>query len=675
MKLFEQRLLPLILFAFLIGCGNASAQIIDEVAQLQNSRSVSDGRLYRYLDSSDPGVRARTVIALANIQDTASIARLLPLLTDADPIVRRNCSFALGQIGGAQAAASLLARLPIEEDIRSREAVLEALGRCGTVKDLRSLIVAASSQPGMLQSAISLSVARFAIRKVKDSTATEYVAKLIGNNLTASWATYALMRIADSAAIARHLPALLKNLSNPAPAVRMWTATILASSADANVVDQLMVRAESDPDWRVKVNAVRALQKSPSEQTDQLLLKLIVGADEHVALTAFSVINAGGARYGSGAFLAGSTRILNDSASFSWRRRGEAAMLLARSLHEKSVQLLKTHLDSRPLFRAKLIEAMGEAKSEEALPVLLKELRGEHRQPVIAAIDAYRNFVDGKDSISQAKFCQQIVPLLERRDFSISSEVVASFEDTSIRKPVRFQHMPALVAYFEGLSSPADDDIAIELAGIFADLKVKSSIPAMERRVRDGDERLSHAAAMSLKAMTGRDYETTPAHSFAAVPFYKTEDIALLKRFRSALLTTTKGKIRLFFRPDAAPFTTLNFILLAQKHFYDHLIFHRVVPNFVIQGGDPDGTGLGGPGYAIRTETHPTAHFTEGGVGMASSGKDTEGSQFFITHCSTPHLDGRYTIFAYTADMKVVDEIQVGDEIISVELQDASAEL
>jgi cyclophilin family peptidyl-prolyl cis-trans isomerase len=135
-------------------------------------------------------------------------------------------------------------------------------------------------------------------------------------------------------------------------------------------------------------------------------------------------------------------------------------------------------------------------------------------------------------------------------------------------------------------------------------------------------------------------------------------------------LTTTRGKIKIELRPDAAPFTVLNFILLAKKHFYDHLLFHRVVPNFVIQGGDPQGTGFGGPGYAIKTETCPGVYFSAGAVGMASSGRDTEGSQFFITHCPTPHLDGRYSLFGYTKDLDVVNKMQVGDEILSVELSE-----
>ena len=98
------------------------------------------------------------------------------------------------------------------------------------------------------------------------------------------------------------------------------------------------------------------------------------------------------------------------------------------------------------------------------------------------------------------------------------------------------------------------------------------------------------------------------------------------------------------------------------------MIFHRVVPNFVVQGGDPRGDGWGGPGYALRTEIS-TLHFEAGSLGMASAGKDTEGSQFFITHSPQPHLDGRYTVFGkVVAGMEIVEGLQIGDGILAVEI-------
>ncbi|MEJ5261897.1 MAG: peptidylprolyl isomerase [Ignavibacterium sp.] len=146
---------------------------------------------------------------------------------------------------------------------------------------------------------------------------------------------------------------------------------------------------------------------------------------------------------------------------------------------------------------------------------------------------------------------------------------------------------------------------------------------------------------------------------------------SLLKKsfeYSGAIIKTNKGDIELKFRVDLAPVTAGNFINLAEKKFYDGIVLHRVVPGFVIQAGDPTGTGWGGPGYEIISEFSPEEFFT-GAVGIASAGKDTEGSQFFIMQGYYPHLNGRYTLFAkVTSGVNVVMNISEGDVINSVQL-------
>jgi cyclophilin family peptidyl-prolyl cis-trans isomerase len=133
-------------------------------------------------------------------------------------------------------------------------------------------------------------------------------------------------------------------------------------------------------------------------------------------------------------------------------------------------------------------------------------------------------------------------------------------------------------------------------------------------------------------------------------------------------IKTDKGEIVLRLFVEEAPGSVANFVQLINNKYFDSKNFHRVVPNFVIQGGCNRGDGWGSEDYSIRSEfTAP--HYTEGSVGMASAGKDTEGTQWFITHSPTPHLDGRYSIFAVTeSGMDVVHQIEVGDKIISVTL-------
>ena len=148
-------------------------------------------------------------------------------------------------------------------------------------------------------------------------------------------------------------------------------------------------------------------------------------------------------------------------------------------------------------------------------------------------------------------------------------------------------------------------------------------------------------------------------------------DWALVKslgRDQNVIIKTDKGEVVLRLLVNKAPGSVANFVKLATDGYFNGKNFHRVVPNFVIQGGCNRGDGYGGEDYSIRSD-FANLRYQEGSVGMASAGKDTEGTQWFITHSPTPHLDGRYTIFAQVAKgMDVVHSIEVGDKILSVDL-------
>ena len=139
-----------------------------------------------------------------------------------------------------------------------------------------------------------------------------------------------------------------------------------------------------------------------------------------------------------------------------------------------------------------------------------------------------------------------------------------------------------------------------------------------------------------------------------------------------AVMRTSQGDINLRLFADKAPMTVANFVNLAKRGYYDGLSFHRVIPDFMIQGGCPHGTGTGGPGYKFEDEcTAELRHDTPGILSMANSGPGTNGSQFFITHVETSWLDGRHTVFGAvldSSDQAVVNAIAVGDTIESIEI-------
>lgn len=144
------------------------------------------------------------------------------------------------------------------------------------------------------------------------------------------------------------------------------------------------------------------------------------------------------------------------------------------------------------------------------------------------------------------------------------------------------------------------------------------------------------------------------------------------KKAYQATIETPRGTIELELYPQHAPQTVNNFVFLAGEGFYDGTMFHRVIPNFMIQGGDPTGTGRGGPGYRFADEVrnNPLKHET-GVISMANAGPNTNGSQFFITHAPQPHLNGKHTVFGKVVKgQSVVDAIRQGDVITRVTISE-----
>lgn len=158
--------------------------------------------------------------------------------------------------------------------------------------------------------------------------------------------------------------------------------------------------------------------------------------------------------------------------------------------------------------------------------------------------------------------------------------------------------------------------------------------------------------------------------TLSATNVYSMEDIRIIVK-------TNKGAIEATLYASKAPLTVANYLNLAKRGYYNGITFHRVIPNFMIQGGDPTGTGTGGPGYKFEDEVNTGLRHDKPGIfSMANSGPGTNGSQFFITHLPTPHLDGKHTVFgAVTKGQDVVNAITGGDKIESIEILDSTDDL
>jgi cyclophilin family peptidyl-prolyl cis-trans isomerase len=217
------------------------------------------------------------------------------------------------------------------------------------------------------------------------------------------------------------------------------------------------------------------------------------------------------------------------------------------------------------------------------------------------------------------------------------------------------------------------NDAALAILDALGKQKSAKANEAIKTALNSDDYLIRRKAVAVLKANGAGDFDSRIGNvrSRNTAADYERAFARIGKRF-SAIVTTNRGWFMIELLPEEAPLTVDNFIKLARRQYFNGITIHRVVPNFVIQDGDPRGDGNGGPGYQIRCEINQVP-YKRGAVGMALSGKDTGGSQWFVTHSPQPHLDGGYTVFGnIVAGMEVVDSIARGDVIRSIAITETT---
>jgi cyclophilin family peptidyl-prolyl cis-trans isomerase len=338
------------------------------------------------------------------------------------------------------------------------------------------------------------------------------------------------------------------------------------------------------------------------------------------------------------------------------------------------------------LLRSKYIEALSYSPTKENVQHVVRFLTDDSLRVAMSAWDFLTRMI--QPGVLQAQnvdksFVDSIPSLLaesaerglRRKDMAITTLIAAVFADSSViatctRSGYETRIVAAFTSAYMNLNSSNDAEAMLAVQQTFVHLRDSSAIAALEKTLADPNRMVAYGSANALTRITGRKYEAMISVPNPAVR--NENDWKMLEAIRQGqrvVFRTTKGTFAIRLDKESAPFTVLAFFKLVNQKFYNGLTFHRVVPDFVIQGGDPRGDGWGGPGFTIRSEWSMD-DFERGSVGMASSGKDTEGCQFFITHIPTPHLDGRYTRFAtVSTGMEVVDSIQAADRILSAEIK------
>jgi len=659
---------------------------IEDILRIQDLRTPHDGKLRAALSDPDPLVREQAFLAYASLQDSSALPQLTAGLADPSAEVQGAAAFAIGQTGTLLSEPS---RRILEEEILwrrlsetgAKDRLIEELGKFGTAEALRQLLLRVGNVfPEEHQASLQLAIARFATRNISSEEAVKYLLRFLRPADRVPWQViYALQRIGDHSALHDDLEQLVRARDHPDPIVRMYLATLLGKIKWFQGVFPALERlAETDPDWRVRVNGLRALGAQGvghRPESVEILRKAMFDGQPNVALTAMSVLGDSDIDpRDSTPTVQQTMRDLqhiaeNPGNDFHWQMQAMAASALAGLTGTEALRWCALHGEMVPPLKADLLRAAGRTGAPEALRMLEAAAGDVDPQIVVGALDGMQTLVQRRTADSS---------VLERAyhlglDALLSNDVaVVTTAASLLGQDALLSHSAAgpLIRRLSSLRVPDDIEAFQEICSTLSKLKDPGAIPALLDLLKIHDPAVALAAARTLESLTGNDYRASiPSRS---EPLYTDLDFVYLRSLPDrvrATLETSRGNIELELEPRAAPFTIVAISKLAMNRgFYRGRVFHRVVPNFVIQGGDPRGDGWGGPGFTIRSEFSPLRYET-GTVGIASAGKDTEGSQFFITQSPQPHLDGRYTIIGRViAGQDVVDRIMTDDRIFDLKI-------
>ncbi len=494
---------------------------------------------------------------------------------------------------------------------------------------------------------------------------------------------YALMRISSIPESRKEILYEIHNISqlykDQNPLVRMHLATLLGRLKDENSSLVPVIRMASyDGDWRVRVNAIRALGSFDIKNNDEairIFKRAFYDENMHIALTAFvefaktGLTDVNHSEATKEAFGWLKRIVQNPEKTYKWQYQAQASIAYARLVSKDAIEILKNNLDSPPLLQSKIIQALAETGSVDVLKYILEYTNNKNPIIITAVLDALNTLC--KQNKKNSKLIEVtytvLINSLGRRDVAVISTAATMLRDSLF---LRSATTDPLLETLNRMKSPDDTEAMQEIILTLSKLKDEKAVTVLKRLLRQPDRSTALASVEALLNITGKDFSRDVQKHMQ--PTYVDFDFGYLRSLneRPAVnIETIRSDITIELFPEIAPFTVISFLKLSEKGFYRGTTFHRIVPNFVIQGGDPRGDGWGGPGYSLRSEFSDLS-FDEGYVGMASSGKDTEGAQFFITQSPQPHLDGRYTIFGKVIrGMDKVFQMQSDDRIFDVKCE------
>jgi HEAT repeat protein/cyclophilin family peptidyl-prolyl cis-trans isomerase len=629
--------------------------------------------LIRLLRDPEARVRRRAALALGRVGLPEAVEPLTLLLADEDPEVRQMAAFALGLIGDPSARTPLLAALKDGNGIVSGRAA-EALGLIGDRADATAVsdMVRGWASTGALNGIApddlthplspqveAIRLGLYALVRLGSFEALAAAALDANGQAVSTWwpVAYALQRLGD----ARAAPALVALLNTPGRYTAAFAARglgVMKATAGAGPLRQIVEQRTADP--AVQMQALRALTAIGDSASTPMLTKFVadVEADAALRLEALNALAASASR--------DSVDLMLDLVSDASPAIRGAAM---RTLGRLDPETLLVTLSGLPAdrdwtVRAAQATALGALPNQQGVPPLMPMLKDPEQRvltTVLAALVA-----------AKAPRVEQI--LIERLgadDFTIRAAAANGLAELKAASAV-----PALIQAYKAADGDSTYSARAAVLNALTQINPAAARPLLEQALRDREWPLRIRAAELLRAQGAPvpSDAIRPASGGPAIPDAEWQALVSPPFSPHAFIETDRGVIELELAILDAPRTTWNFMTLARKGFFNGLAIHRVVPDFVVQDGDPRGDGEGGPGYTIRDELNQRPYL-RGTLGMALDWEDTGGSQFFITHSPQPHLDARYTVFGHVVEgIEVVDRIQQGDVIRNVRIWDGTTD-
>lgn len=701
------------------GAAAARASIPQEtllqLIEAEDERRWDAAEFGKLFEDANASVRRRAALAAGRIGDEGAVAPLGALVYgDRDERVRATAAFALGEIESESASGALQEALARSKSLEVRARAIEALGkiaaalpdaRADAKKRIGDVIVSAlatqSRQPKPERMLVLLGLTAVLRARPENGARTAALFLASKDARVRGDAANTLTRLRAKESLER-LRAMLA--SDTDAVARANAARALGAAEDKAAFDVLAARVAEDPDTRVRVSAVRSLASLKEARAGGPLRERAEVLHADYRLERNGTANA---RVPSAVnelleiFTALGTVLANTNDERAvellraYRSEGLVAPQLetalariapAQYMRDPAVSELFTRVPTfkDPSVTWQKVSAMGQGLGEMAsvtsaqvgnsvvsmqadAQIALRSLITSPNTPALAVPDLLR---------ALAAFKPIDLAAVARTQLKADDVIVrATAADILSDLPPDADNSRALV---EALPRALDDEIndaALSVLGALAKQQGAGVSAAVETALETTDYLVRRRAADILHDRAGgtdgaRRVETVNTRNHRAD--YERAAARIGKSVR-ALVSTDKGTFTIELLPEDAPLTVDNFVTLARRGYFNNVIFHRVVPNFVVQGGDPRGDGNGGPGYQIRDELN-TVPYDRGAVGMALSGRDTGGSQWFVTHSPQPHLDGGYTVFGrVVSGMDVVDRIARGDRMRAVTITETRA--